>query len=351
MRGSKEFEPSDINRLVLNVQVIIVVLWVITMDIPASVLDKLKMHASQKHPKSICIANYKGGVGKTTITCLLGYFLADHGHKVLLIDIDPQCSLSLAVGFDLGKVNKTDFTIHNLVTPTKWSKIAKTKFSLYIDSVPDIFAPKSLKIIKGSFEVDELDLMIAQAIAKDNRALNELFLYCRQMINAFDDFDYILVDCPPNKMFLTQAMIRACSYYITVTIPDRISIYGMPRLLRWVKLIEKEEKPRLLGCIVNAVNRSGGSSEGTANQQQASQELIKSIQGDLDNQERMVIGEKPVLVSIPRLDVISRFLSQEDIKMARFDLQKSSSAQAPVSTIMVRLTKLLKERIEKYAKL
>ena len=81
---------------------------------------------AKKHPGTICVANYKGGVGKTTIVCLLGYYLAEMtGKKVLLFDIDPQCSLSLAVGFDPEEVSKTELTIYNLVKPSKWTKIKR----------------------------------------------------------------------------------------------------------------------------------------------------------------------------------------------------------------------------------
>jgi len=55
---------------------------------------ELRAFAAPKHGGSICVANYKGGVGKTTLVCLLGYFLAERtGKKVLMFDIDPQCSL------------------------------------------------------------------------------------------------------------------------------------------------------------------------------------------------------------------------------------------------------------------
>jgi len=76
---------------------------------------ELDAFLAKKHPGTICVANYKGGVGKTTVVCLLGYYLAElTGKKVLLFDIDPQCSLSLAVGFDPEEVSKTELTIYNL---------------------------------------------------------------------------------------------------------------------------------------------------------------------------------------------------------------------------------------------
>ena len=321
------------------------------MDIPADIQQKLKSITTEKHPGSICIANYKGGVGKTTLTTLLGYFYASKGKKVLLIDIDPQCSLSLAAGVDPAKVDKTDFTIYHLVTPNKWSKIAKVKFGDYIENVPDIHAPSGLKMIKGSLDVDALDEVIIREITQKTNAADLLYFYCKNMLNAFSDFDYVLIDCPPNKMYLTQAMLRASSYYLTVTIPDKISVYGMPRLLKWVKAIPKHERPFLLGCVLNAVNRLGGNAYGTINQQQATEELYKSIRDHLDSDERKIIDDKPVLAHIPRLDIISQFLSQGAEKSAWFDLKHSKSSQQSVNLIMINLINSIDQRISEYAKI
>jgi len=319
------------------------------MEIPDEVLRAVTEKAIQKHPGSICITNYKGGVGKTTVTCLLGYYLAKN-HDVLLIDIDPQCSLSLAVGVEIHKVDKTDFTIHNLVSPSKWSHVKKTRFYDYVVDVPDIHAPKGLRIIRGSFDVDDLDLSIAKEFAENKREFHELALYCRQLLNALDQYDYILVDCPPNKMFLTQAMLRACSYYLTVTIPDIISIYGMPRLLRWVNQIEESQKPLFLGCVLNAVVRAGGNPLGTVNQQNARVELLNRIKENIKPAEVEVVKDKPILASIPRLDIISLFLGQGSNKTAWYDFQRSKSGQASVDSVMVNLVSRLQERQKEYAK-
>jgi cellulose biosynthesis protein BcsQ len=321
------------------------------MEVPEAIKKKFDALKIEKHPKSICIANYKGGVGKTTITTLLGYYLANLKKKVLLFDIDPQCSLSLAVGFDPAKVSTTDYTIYHLVTPNKWLKSPKVKFKEYIDDIPDRHAPKTLKIVKGAFDVDELDIDITRAVVMNPGTDNMLFTYCKTMLNQFDDFDYILVDCPPNKMYLTQAMLRACSYFLTVTIPDQISVYGMPRLLKWVKEIPLNEKPKLLGCVLNGVNRAGGYEYGTTNQQQAQAQLLKSIKKDLDLDELNIIGDHPILGLIPRLDVVSKFLSQGEDKQAWYELSRSASDQRSVSEIMLNLISRINKRIEGYAKI
>jgi cellulose biosynthesis protein BcsQ len=151
-------------------------------------------------------------------------------------------------------------------------------------------------------------------------------------------------------MYLTQAMLRACSYFLTVTIPDKISVYGMPRLLRWVREIPKNEKPKMLGVVLNAVNRSGGNEFGTVNQQTAEKDLLTSVNKDLDVIEKVIIGDHPIIARIPRLDVVSKFLSQGSEKIAWFDLKKSDSEQRSVSEIMMNFVTKIEKRIADYAK-
>jgi cellulose biosynthesis protein BcsQ len=304
-----------------------------------------------KHPGAICVANYKGGVGKTTVVCLLGYYLAKStGKRVLMFDIDPQCSLSLAVGFDPEDVDKTELTIYNLVKPSKWAKITKTNFENYPVKVPDTLSPKGLYIIRGAFEVENLDIEIVKSMVEDGeQRIAQLFLYCKQMINTFDKYDYVLVDCPPNKMYLTQAMLRACSYYLPVTIPDAISIFGMPRLLRWVKQIPDADRPKLLGYVLNAINRTGGAPAGKVySQQTAEGRLERTIQSDLDSTERDVIGSDPLVGMIPRLDVIARFLSEGAMKFSQHDFAKKTSGQPTVDECLTNITETVLERMGEY---
>lgn len=325
---------------------------------------KLNSFTSDKHPKSICIVNYKGGVGKTTISCLLGYYISQHREtikrgrdslkkrkKLLLLDIDPQCSLSLAVGFDPEDVNKTDFTMYNLVKPTKWAKFSKINFDSYVQKVPDSLAPSGLYIIPGSFDIDDLDMEIAMSIAKDGeRRKIELFLYCKQMLNHFHkDYEFIIIDCPPNKMFLTQAMLRACKFYLPVTIPDAISCYGMPRLMRWVKQIEPEERPLMLGYVLNAINRTGGHPAGKVFSQQSAEFILRrDIQRDLLTNEKDVLGKDPIVGQLPRLDKIAKFLSEKDSKFSKYEFSKRTSGQPTVDECLKNLVITIIERIKSY---
>jgi chromosome partitioning protein len=314
-------------------------------------LPSFQVALADKHPGSICVANYKGGVGKTTLVCLLGYYLIKSYHKtVLLIDIDPQCSLSLAMGFDPVEVSGSSLTIYDLMKPSKWTKIRKTNFHTYVIPVPDSSIPPGLSIIRGSFKTDDLDMEIATSIAEHGSTrIDQLFLYTKQMLNGFDKFDVIIVDCPPNKMFLTQAMLRACSFYLPVTIPDVISIYGMPRLLRWIREIPKGEKPPMLGYVLNAVNRAGGLAGGKVYSQQAAQaQLEAAVPMHLDAQEKQTIGDQPLLGVLPRLDVIARFLGESGGKFYSADLAKKTSGQPSVEKCMTDIAEAILGRMERY---
>lgn len=318
--------------------------------ISASQAAEIKAFLADKHRGSICVANYKGGVGKTTLVCLLGYYLAETtDKKVLLFDIDPQCSLSLAVGFDPDEVSKTELTIFNLVKPSKWTKLRKTKIENYVFPVPDTLSPKSLYIIRGSFDVDILDMKIAKSLVSDEtRRINELFLYCKQLLCGFEEFDYIVVDCPPNKMFLTQAMLRACSFYLPVTIPDAISVYGMPRLLRWVKQIPAGDRPKLLGYVLNAINRTGGLPGGKVySQQTAEYRLQESMQTDLEPVEKKILGDNPLIGVIPRLDAIARFLA-EQTKFSRYEFKRKTSGQPTIEECLINITDEVLKRMGAY---
>src|SRR5262249_38914097 len=144
--------------------------WKVGLNPVIAPEKKLQLDAfyAPKHSGAICVANYKGDVGKTTLVCLAGYYLAQQTNKkVLLFDIDPQCSLSLAVGFDPDQVSQTQLTVYNLVKPSKWSKIRKTRFDNYVVPVPDTLSPKGLFIVRGSFEVENLDIEIATTLVNE----------------------------------------------------------------------------------------------------------------------------------------------------------------------------------------
>ena len=299
---------------------------------------------SIKHPQSIAVVNYKGGVGKTTVTYLLGLYLSlKTGREVLIVDIDAQCSLTFAVGFEPAEVSLSDNNIYKLVHPNMWSKLSELKVEKYIRPIPDLPAP--LYIIPGAFEVDELDLEITDSIHDHRqRGKSEFFLYCRQLVKTFKNYQYVLIDTPPNRMYLTQGLLRACNFFVPVTIPDGISVYGMPRLLQWVQQIPSPERPKFLGYVLNGINRTGGSSRGkVVSQQIAISTLNERMKPFLANQGKVLGGTDPCLGAIPRLDQIARFMG--DSKEVRLDFVRHTSGQPTVDQCMNELADSVISRI------
>jgi cellulose biosynthesis protein BcsQ len=265
----------------------------------------------------------------------------------LLIDIDAQCSLTIAVGLDPEQQSLSGQNVYNLVTPQAWPNIHNLRISNHIRAVPGLPAP--LYILPGGFNVEDLDIEIVEAIASQReRSKNEFFLYCRQLICSLNDYEYVLIDCPPNKMYLTQGMLRASSYFLPVTIPDRISIYGMPRLLRWVSEIENQERPRMLGYVLNAVNRTGGSPTGMViSQQAAAHELETNLLARLSRYERVIMADSPSLGAVPRLDAIARFLG--DQKEVHLDFARRTSGQPDIDRCLTLIANNVLGRMQRYA--
>lgn len=208
----------------------------------------------KRHPRSIAVINYKGGVGKTTATFFLGAQIAQDNPKksVLIVDIDAQCSLTTVFGLD-----PTKDVSQNVLTLLEGSKIVSPEainIPAFLKKGRASAFPPNLYLLPGAFEVEDLDFKLAQQADNPREAF---FEQCRRVLAVFAAFDYILIDCPPNKMFLTQGMLRACTYYLVVAIPDKVSTYGIPRLLNWVDQIPLVTRPKLIGALVNRVIRTG----------------------------------------------------------------------------------------------
>lgn len=208
----------------------------------------------KRHPRTIAVVNYKGGVGKTTATFFLGAQIAQNEpkKKVLIVDIDAQCSLTTVFGLD--PIQGNDQNVLVLLKAGKAINPASIKKDAFIKRGRFGGFPPNLHLLSGAFEVEDLDFELAQSLKMTKE---EFFQQCRRVLALFHDFDYVLVDCPPNKMFLTQGMLRACSYYLVVAIPDKVSTYGIPRLLNWVEQIPIDTRPKLVGALINRVIRTG----------------------------------------------------------------------------------------------
>ncbi len=189
--------------------------------------------------KIIAIANEKGGVAKTTTTLSLGAALVERGQEVLLVDLDAQANLSLALGLDVSKVQHT---------------IA----DVLLNSIP-------ARSVSRETGIPGLDILPANA----EMGLVERFLPVRSnyehtlkaaLRNAGGlDYDYILLDCPPFLGAITSNALTAADLLLVPTQAEYFSVHALRNLMALVRRIRQQTNPnlkyRLLITMLDRRNR------------------------------------------------------------------------------------------------
>lgn len=175
--------------------------------------------------KIIAITNQKGGVGKTTTSVNLAAALAYLNKKVLLIDIDPQANATQGIGIDRLKMNGS---IYDLIVNE--SEITDV---ILKSNVPN------LDVVPSSIDLAGADLELAEVKVGRERRLKE------QLALVRDNYDYLLIDCPPSLGLLNTNALTASD---TVIIPVQCEYYaleGLTQLLSTIRLTQQVFNPSL----------------------------------------------------------------------------------------------------------
>ncbi len=175
-------------------------------------------------PRVIAVANQKGGVGKTTTTINVGACLAELGYRTLLVDLDPQGNASTGLGIDnrgletsMYHVIMHEVPLENCIEPT---------------SVKNLFvAPASLDLAGAEIE-------LVPAFSRENRLR-------RAIEGVLDDFDYVLIDCPPSLGLLTVNGLNAAAEVLVPIQCEYYALEGLGQLLRNVDLVKRNLNPQL----------------------------------------------------------------------------------------------------------
>lgn len=166
----------------------------------------------------IAIANQKGGVGKTTTAVNLSACLAHLGKKTLLIDIDPQGNTTSGVGIDKGDV---DNCIYNVLVEDK--RAQDVIISTSVDN---------LHILPSTIQLAGAEIELVPTISREVRLK-------RAIEKVKEQYDYIVIDCPPSLGLLTINSLTASD---SVLIPVQCEYYaleGLSQLLNTVRLVQK----------------------------------------------------------------------------------------------------------------
>jgi chromosome partitioning protein len=217
--------------------------------------------------------NLKGGVGKSTTTVAIGEMLAAEFRKrVLIIDLDPQTNATtMLIGEDRWKeLNESDLTLAQLFKDSLLEDVGDRKFDLEntlqrsVSNVRDVrgldLLPSSLDLIEVQ---DRLGSMSSGRFYSDNPT-DILRRATRRLLDE-EDYDYVLIDCPPNLGIITLNGLRISGGYIIPTIPDVLSTYGIPQIMTRVQAFADNvgEQITPFGIVVSKYREQSGVHQNT----------------------------------------------------------------------------------------
>lgn len=274
--------------------------------------------------KVISLINWKGGVGKTTLTHHLGTgffhlseedrrkYFADQGpQRILLIDNDAQCSLSVAC---LGE-DEYETLVYKGEQPTikdcylpllkddeqtkdirpcivKW-QVKRKKDATY--PTIDLF-PSHQDLIYTDMNIAVFQRASFGASLQSNSEIYKFQLLDRMINQVRDDYDFIFIDCPPNLNYTTQNAVYASDYYLIPTTLEALSAYGITSIIskvnqlnHWFKDINHEyRETKLLGITANMVREYKQEPKGS---QASIQQRLQHTFGDELMQNHLTYGD------------------------------------------------------------
>lgn len=183
--------------------------------------------------------NLKGGVGKTTTTVALAETLsAEFDRKVLVIDLDPQTNATtMLIGEKKWrKLNKAGHTLAQLFKDALEPDNKQFNFDATLQKgVSDVKAAETVDLLPSSLDLIDVQDKLASTPSGKFYAVNPIELLWRAVKSRLDDYDVVIVDCPPNLGIITLNGLRISHGYIIPTIPDIMSTYGIPQIITRIK--------------------------------------------------------------------------------------------------------------------
>nr|WP_330393221.1 AAA family ATPase [Butyrivibrio hungatei] len=175
----------------------------------------------------IAIANQKGGVGKTTTSINLSAALAEKGKKVLVIDTDPQGNTTSGFGLDKNELENTIYEL--MIGECSTEEAIKENVVEGLDGVDIIPSNVNLAAVEIELiDADQKEYILREAIS-----------------NVKDNYDFIIIDCPPSLSMLT---VNAMTTANTVLVPIQCEYYaleGLSQLVHTVNLVKDRLNPEL----------------------------------------------------------------------------------------------------------
>lgn len=184
--------------------------------------DYLPGRREGDHMQVIGVMNFKGGSGKTTTAAHLAQHLALHGYRVLAIDLDPQASLTALHGVQPEVDLQDGGTLYDAIRYEDPGPIQSVIRRTYIPN---------LDLIPGNLELMEFEHETPRALAQGNAGLF-FFRVKNALAQVDDDYDLVVIDCPPQLGFLTMSALSAATGVLVTIHPEMLDVMSMSQFLR-----------------------------------------------------------------------------------------------------------------------
>ena len=193
------------------------------------------------HCKTIALVNQKGGVGKTTSTLSIGVGLARAGNRVLLVDDDPQNSLTISLG-----IRNPDDDLENTLATAMYAEIQDTSIP-WEDII--IHSEEGVDLLPANVELSGVEMSLFNAMSREQVLKSVLG-------QVKENYDYILIDCMPSLGLMSVNALVAADSVIIPSSPDFLSTKGLNLLIRTTSRVRRQINPRLKidGILVTMVD-------------------------------------------------------------------------------------------------
>jgi len=172
----------------------------------------------------VAIANQKGGVGKSTTAINLGAGLAFQGERILLVDLDPQGNTTSGLGIDRAALESSIYDVLIEDTP-----------------VEDVVEPSSVRdlfVVPAKIELAGAEIELVSVFSRETRLRTALKA-------VVDDYDFMLIDCPPSLGLLTVNGLAAADEVLIPIQCEYYALEGVSQLTRNIKLVQQNLNPQL----------------------------------------------------------------------------------------------------------